>query len=1006
MNILLEGAEAKAAQAHTNVGNKTTSYRTPQNTPKTEASGFILDISDTVMDNSAYTGHGRTAEEIMLAAGQEDITAQRNYMAVMSNTMSDEDFAKLQKEGFHPGSTDIETVVTIVDHIKTALLKGGTEIAGYTDTVSDDAILDITGSKAFAEELKRQFAKRDIPMTEENITAVTEAWNMLTEAEAPSDGSMKYMIENDLAPTPENLYTAKYSATGGGDRQGKGYYAAGGVAGYYARKPEEVDFEQLRPQMEKVIEEAGYVSDEENLKNARWLVEKGIPLNTDTFSLLQEIKKQQFPISYEDFITAAACAIADGTAPAKAELGKEMTYAEEAAAIMEETVSIDMEAADVILARDLPLTLRNLLAVQDRMFDRSEKPFDAKNPTENIHGRRLLEEIRLSMTIEANIRLLRSGYQIETAPLEELVTKLKEAESSYAKALTGQVDASKAEEKASLYQETLKTLQGISASPAAILTDVSESDDLRQVYAYGSSRRMEYEKAGQTYEALMTAPRRDMGDTIQKAFRNVDDILEDMDLELSDANRRAVRILGYNRLEITEDNITQVKDKDDLLCKVVEEMKPGRVLHMIREGVNPLTMSLEELKEYFNQQEDPAEEMESYSKFLYKLEHQGEITEEERSAYIGIYRLVHQIEKADDAAIGALWQTGGEFTLGNLLSALRSSKRGRMDYSIDDRFGGISSRNTGAESITDQIAKGYQQFFEDAGSNSAGEEFDRMLYEQIRTAAKSEDAVLKYLNDYNQPITADNLLAAGALLRNPKDIWQEINRLKRQNEGRSSETEKKEILLEEAGTDVVEALDSRDKAQEAYEGLQEKVQDIIKDMAFSDSYTSLDVKAMSVLYKQISFMGNMAKEENYEIPADIGGRLTSINLKVIHDGAQESKVAITFESEVIGKTAAEFRKTEQGLSGFCICGSGEGCRLLKDNREILDRKLEEEKLPAGEIYFAVGENLDMADFSIKESGNRKSGNDSQMLYRTAKAFIGYVQEIGMKKGNTDYEDQL
>ena len=152
--------------------------------------------------------------------------------------MSDEDFAKLQKDGFHPGSTDIETVVTILDHIKTALLKGGQEIIGYTDTLSDDVLKEITGSQAFADELKEQFAKRDIPLTKENIAAVTEAWNMLAETDSVSDGSVKYMIENELPPTPENLYTAKYSADSDGNRQGKGYYAQGGVGGYYARKPE------------------------------------------------------------------------------------------------------------------------------------------------------------------------------------------------------------------------------------------------------------------------------------------------------------------------------------------------------------------------------------------------------------------------------------------------------------------------------------------------------------------------------------------------------------------------------------------------------------------------------------------------------------------------------------------------------------------------------------------------------------------------------------------------
>ena len=197
------------------------------------------------------------------------------------------------------------------------------------------------------------------------------------------------------------------------------------------------------------------------------------------------------------------------------------------------------------------------------------------------------------------------------------------------------------------------------------MTSVSVSYTLTEVHTCGVTRAREYEKAGQSYETMMTEPRKDMGDSIQKAFRNVDDILESMNLEASDSNRRAVRILGYNSLEITQEAIGQVREKDELLGRVLKEMKPGRVLNMIREGINPLSMSLEELGNYFNQQsgEDTSREMESYSRFLYKLEKQKGISQEEKSAYIGIYRLVRQIEKADDAAVGALWQAGAELRL-------------------------------------------------------------------------------------------------------------------------------------------------------------------------------------------------------------------------------------------------------------------------------------------------------------------------------------------------------
>ncbi|MGN0364392.1 MAG: DUF6240 domain-containing protein [Suilimivivens sp.] len=1017
MNILLEGTKAGSTQTHTNVGRETTTYRTPQDKEKIGNSGFALDISGTVMDNSAYTGHGRTTEEVMLEAGQQDITARRNYMAVMSNSMSDEDFAKLQKEGFHPGSTDIETVVTIVDHIKTALIKGGNQVVGYTDTVNDDVLKTITGSEVFARELKKQFAETDIPLTEENVTAVTDAWNMLTEAGSMTEGSEKYMIENNLSFSPENIYTSKFSASHESSRQGKGYYTAGGVAGYYAKKPEEIDFEGLKSQMESVIEDAGYEVNEENLTEAKWLIEKGIPLNVDTFSLLNDIRKQKFPITYQDFVSAATSAIADGIVPAKADLTKKQTYFEEAAELIEKINRIEDRATDIILARDIPLTMKNLLAVQDKMNHSSDKDSKTVQEPENVHGRRLLEEVRLSMTVEANLKLLKRGYQIETAPLEDLVSKLKEAESIYAKALTGQVDAEKAQEKASLYQETLTVVQGIASSPAAILTQVSYEDTLKNVYSYGVSRSLIYEKAGQTYETLMTAPRKDMGDSIQKAFRNVDAILENMGMTLSETNRRGVRILGYNNIEITEENLAEIKDKDNLLTGVIREMKPARVLNMIREGVNPLNMTLEELKQYLGNQTDTGEEMESYSRFLYKLENQKDITEEERSAYIGIYRLVRQIEKGDAAAVGAIWQSGAEFTLSNLLSAVRSSKRGHMDYSVDDRFGGVSSKDGGMERITEQIAKAFaagavpdqrdlKEILEEAGSEEAGEKFDRMLFDQARSAMKSEDMVYRYLENYDQTATADNLLTAGMLLKTPETIWRNLRNIREKEKANYNvqASEGKDNELEKAGAEIVGALDGREETQTAYESFKETLQNFLKDMTFETVQTSVDVKAMSMLYKQITFMGSMAKEENYEIPANINGSLTSINLKIIHGDQQESKVAISFEAEKLGRTAAEFKLEDQGLTGFCISSSNQWTQLLKENKELFEKKLEEEQVPMGEIYFAAGEKLDLTEFSLKESDNRQTLGNSGMLYRAARAFIGYVQETGIKKGNTAYED--
>ena len=998
MNITFEGTE-NTVHTHSNVGRETTAYRSSESTGKVQTENFALDISGIVMDNSAYAGHGRTAEEVMQEAGQQEITARRNYMAVMSNSMSDEDFARLQKGGFNPGSTDIETVVTIVDHIKAALIKGGTEILGYTDTLNGEELEAITGSKAFAVELQKQFEKHDIPLTEENIAAVTEAFKKVEEITELPEGAMKYMIENDLEPTVQNLYLARFAGAQDSSRQGQGYYAAGSVAGYYAKKPENIDYSQLMPQMEKVIKEAGFEVNEETIEDAKWLIEKGIPLNENTFSRMQQIEEITFPIKSEEFLESAAVAVADGIVPAKANMNRHQSYLEQAVIIEERVSHLDEKAVDIISARNLPFNLRNLFAAYEEIRNSGNVTGSQENSRyaeDALKGRRLLEEVRLSMTVSVNLKLLRSGYNIETAPMEDLIKRLKGAEEELSKSLIQETDVQTATEKKGLYQQTLYVLEYIKTAPAAVSAKVSEEDTLPQVEEKGKALEAEYRKAGESYEALMTAPRKDMGDSIKKAFRNVDDILSDMGKEITEENRKAIRILGYNNMEMTEENFERIRQSEAILSDIMNKMKPGTVLSMIREGVNPLTMSLEELNSYLDgRKTETVQELESYSRFLYKLDQKKGISEEERSAFVGIYRLLRQVEKGDDAAVGAVIQSGADETLENLLTAVRSAKRKNMDYHVGDEFGGITAKKSDVESITEQIQKGFlktredlEEAMEDADTQKAEAEFNHTLYEEVRKAAGSEEAVLRQLMDYDQPVTADFLLAAEDLQKNFGEGFQKLKK-----------------LLEEKGSkeDIPEMtpdkLTDADSTGKAYEELADEWQQIIERSAFEGENSSLDIKAMSFLYKQITFMKSMAKEENYTMPVEIGGELTAVNLKVIHKSGEESKVSIALETEFLGKNAAEFTFTEKGLSGYSICSSKAGSGLLAGNEETLRNFFDREGIKAGDIHFVSGTDLNLKEYSLKVSKDRVSGQTTDTLYKAAKVYIEFVQEIS-RKGST------
>ncbi len=699
----------------------------------------------------------------------------------------------------------------------------------------------------------------------------------------------------------------------------------------------------------KVIEDAGLEVSEETIGQAQWLIEKGIPLDEEAMQRLHKLETIEFPIRMEDYLNSVTAAIADGIPVKNADLTRKETYLEE------------------------------------------------------VRGKRQLEETRLQMSFEANLKLLRSGYQLDTASVEETVKLLKQLEEQLSLSLTGEEDVVQAKEKLSLFDQSMELIQSIRTAPVSFVEQIEPEDTLKEIADTGEAQRRTYEKASQSYEELMTAPRKDLGDQITKAFRNVDDLLDELNLAATEENRRAVRILGYNQMEISEENITKVKEKDTLLTGVIRKMKPGKVLQMIRKGVNPISMKLEDLDTFLKENKDTADDMESYSKFLYKLEQDHDITEEERSAYIGIYRLMHQIEKNNAAPLGAAMQADMELTLENLLTALRSTKKEasrKLDYRIDNDFGGVTAKESAIESITSQIEKGYAgdtadlyTLLDQAGSEEAQKEYEQELYAEVREAYKAEADVLQQLSDYAEPITADHLLAMDTLLNASAESFRKMNDLLKNKE-------EKQNFIAKHGEEIRRHMNSQEETVQIYEKMAEEIQDTFEQEAFDPEddrirYSS-DIRSMTGFYKQLGLMKSLAREENYEIPLEIDGTLTAINLKVIHNAEKEGKVAITFTSEPFGKTAAEFRLTEQGLSGYCTCEKEAGRALLEEHKDEWKEQLVKEEIQPGAVYFTKTSGLNLKDFNKNQTKEQKSGSkaDSVQLYRAAKAFIAFVRQTG------------
>lgn len=1065
MNITLDTKLSSSPVADT---DRTTAYKATADSLQVGNSGYSLDITDNkVMDDKAYQGHGLTTQDIMSKAGNTNVKAQKDFMIVMSNSVSGADLGKMQEEGFQPGSTDVETYVSIVDRIKVTLAKAGVEIAGYNDNLDTATVEEITGSRIDANKLVDKMQQADIPVTEDNITALVKTIAQGMEIGELSEDALKYLLLNQKAPTVDNIYAARFSSTDS-LRQGKGYYSDY-AQGYYAKKADTINWDALQSGIDSVIRQSGLENTEDVQNNARWLVESGIELTPQNLSYLSDLSQLQLPMDAEQLMDMAVTAMGNGKQPGKALVTGEQPVWQQAKELVEQAEAISDEAIHDTIEAGETLNLRNLSAAQKEIDAREGSEAAVVNTGDaslrEIEARRQMEEIRLVMTQEANRQLLKSGYQIDTTELSQLVEALKATEANIKAALfqgeTEQVN----EQRAVWYEDTLTLTKELAAMPAALSGKISASKTpftLEALHQEGSILQSKYDKAGESYEALMTAPRKDMGDSIQKAFRNVDDILQDLGLETNDSNRRAVRILGYNNMEITQDSIQSVKEADMQVTGVIRRMTPATTLQMIREQINPLDMNLDELEEYLNEQDkDTGSDAEKFSTYLHKLDQSHAITEDEREAYIGIYRLFRQIEKTDGAVIGSVVAAGAEMNFKNMLSAVRTSRHKNMDISIDDGFGGLEKLIARGQAIDEQIMAGYQdspsreyqhqmQYYAalsgeikdelvqktdvdalkemDIQADTTIEQFAQELKQMpetnqssrqdmeqdrihnfrdsVQSAQQVEDSVIQSLIDYEQPVSVNNIQAAELLLMERGSLYKQIfgrngaasvENDTSVNDAFDSVGDIEHDALWQKAEDAANNLTDKSSAVSAYQELIGEAVSAVENMVHT-SDNIVDVKAAQMLYKGLSLAGSLAREENYELPVNIKGELTSINLKIYHNGSRMGKVTVTMDTDTLGKVAADFDISEEKISGMIAYDkktSGQDIKVLQNNLLEQFSKAQQESGQNKKISISLAETktLDLNRFGQDRDVEESEKLSTRELYQTAKAFITALKSL-------------
>lgn len=857
------------------------------------------------------------------------LAAIKQQLDAMINEMSGDDYAAMHADGISITSSDMERLVTVVEQIKIRLAAYCEDYhpVGGVDTADLEAVL---GSAGMAAAVSKRLEHYDLPVTDENVSEISEAMQRNQSITEITREQAAYLAENDLEPTIENVYRAQHS----------------GVAVTEAVQPlDEADWMQLKGQVEQVIVSSGDTVTEENLEIARWMIEHRIALDEKTFAAISSYTGLSGLKEGEELDSILA-AMANGKAAGQASLLGEKYGAESAAEMMEE--------------------IESYVAAQYPAEDTS---------IQAVTARRQLEEIRLMMTTEAGLSLLKKGIEISTEDLERLVEELKRQEQDYYQKLYASEHLEWTEEGAELVKQTEQCRQELSQMPAylsgaVMAASAAEGNEITMQSSLeaGRSQKAAFEAAGESYEALRTRPNQEYGDSIKKAFRNVDALLEDMGEELTEQNERCIRILAYNQMALTRANLEQIRSLDGEYQYLLTNLTPRVALHMIQKRMNPLHMEIHDLNDQIEEikQEIGLSEDEKYSEFLWKLDQKTDLSEEERAAYIGVYRLLNTVNRQDNAALGALVSQGAEVTLENLLSAARSRKARNMDVKVEESFGMAQTVFHG-NSITEQLKLFYEE------SDAENRNYQQQIAENLKEMREDKKAQ-QLLAESGQEVTPDRLKAAGVLAgQSDVEIKKYWDRQKRQ--GRVEE--------------FLQRMTGKDSLGEIFEKAETELADVIRAECAEGVTSYRGLEELRLYYHTAQLMTNLARQEEYHIPLEYQGEITDVHLKVVHTAAESGKVSVETNLPQMGKIVAEFSVRENVVNGFIVGESVKVTQALERQNGAMGEAFAAAGLQMGKIYCQNSGEMPLVNSKVTGEASVENG----ALYDLAKGFLVVLKDM-------------
>ena len=898
--------------------------------------GVVISGGVTAATDNTYEGLLKEADDVKSQIMASASSAKLSLKALMMK-LSGADAVKLDEDGFNLTDATPDDMVNIIEKIKIELAMHSDDYVNYGTAVSKDKIESVTGSAATAASVESRMQGADIAVNDESVAEVKGALEKSSELKPLSENTKNYMVANGIEPSIAGIYQAQAATS-------SSISADGVTIGRCANVVSDADFEALRPGIEKIIASAGIEVNDKTLADARAFIDAQIPVTKENLEY-----KAQLDLIDIDMIQADSDEMLNKILDNMKLGGKAENTLVIGSPIDDIRTALDTinraEYADAanVVSKGETFTIASLkLEMDARSFSIEYSAVSVSTGNSEVRNQAsdvqqaadkaydTLVTARVLMSANASIYLVKNNISILTTPIDELNSMLMEyeqADGMYEEAQIAYTDV----------LEARKTLNEIVRNPARVFASM-------------------FDKMNETYEAVGTQIRGDLGDSLKKAVQgSADDIIKELGLEGTDEDKEAIKVLAANNMDMTRENVETVKSVNAMINNLIKNMKPETVLNMIKDGVNPMNASIEEVNEYLTEANDKAskDNEEKFSKFLYKLDRTNGITKEQRKQFIGIYQMMNIFTRDAGVAAGALIKQGAEVTMNNLMTAYNSRKHYDMDAVIDENTGmaevsgtanyysalfmangGLVTPNTlknvdNSSGIGEQSVEMFIEQLEDNYDAAAEEQYYEEYLKEQQAAVQAGADILRQIRNADTEINSGNIQAVKAFLESGQ--FPDIRGIK---------------TTRDYARDSIEKIGHKEKLSLMYEEMKDETEEELQEVLSKagDLDTQIDVNYEGFLDlrlkdRTIGYIKNLALRHDYRIPyITDSGSTGMLKLTLVQDDDNKGRISVNMLSSVLGKVSVEAKADRESLGMYIVSDtavSDEESQLLEDMEESL-----------------------------------------------------------------------